>query len=93
MKDAASAFNDLNEALGYAVESGYRIYEADIRVALAWANAVDSRQSTVDSKQRARTEAARALRMSEEMGYYWGKVDAEEVLKEIGKQKAVGTKQ
>jgi len=37
MKDATSAFNDLNEALGYAVEGGYRIYEADIRVALAWA--------------------------------------------------------
>jgi tetratricopeptide (TPR) repeat protein len=83
MKDATSAFNDLNEALGYAVEGGYRIYEADIRVALAWANAVDSQQSTVDSKQKARAEAERALKMSEEMGYYWGKVDAEEVLKEI----------
>jgi hypothetical protein len=86
MKDATSAFNDLNEALGYAVEGGYRIYEADIRVALAWANAVDSSQSSVDRKQRARTEAERALRMSEEMGYYWGKVDAEEVLKEIRQQ-------
>ena len=38
MKDATSAFNDLNEALGYTVEGGYRRYEADIRVALAWAN-------------------------------------------------------
>jgi len=36
MKDATSTFNDLNEALGYAVDGGYRIYEADIRVALAW---------------------------------------------------------
>ena len=24
-------FSDLNEALGYAVDGGYRIYEADIR--------------------------------------------------------------
>ena len=37
MNDASAAFSDLNEALDYAVNSGYRIYEADIRVALAWA--------------------------------------------------------
>jgi tetratricopeptide (TPR) repeat protein len=85
MKDATSAFNDLNEALGYAVESGYRIYEADIRVALAWGWTVDSGQWIVN-REKARTEAERALRMSEEMGYYWGKVDAEEVLKEISKK-------
>ena len=85
--------DDLNEALEYALAGGYRIYEADIRVALAWANAVDSSQLSVvsmqsaeNSRQKTRTEAERALRMSEEMGYYWGKVDAEEVLKEIGKQ-------
>ena len=82
MKDATSAFNDLNEALGYAVEGGYRIYEADIRVALAWAGIVDSGQGSVD-REKAKMEAERALRMSEEMGYYWGKVDAEKVLKEI----------
>lgn len=34
-------------------------------------------------RQSAKVEAERALRMSEEMGYYWGKVDAEEVLKKI----------
>ena len=28
----------------------------------------------------ARAEATRAKQMSEEMGYYWGKVDAEEIL-------------
>ncbi len=38
MDDAPNAFNDLNEALGYALEGGYRIYEADIRVGLAWAH-------------------------------------------------------
>ena len=34
--DAASAQGDLNEALDYATAGGYRIYEADIRIALAW---------------------------------------------------------
>jgi tetratricopeptide (TPR) repeat protein len=73
MKDAQAAFSDLNEALNYAVEGGYLIYEADIRVALAWGYSVGSMQS-------AKVEVEHALRMSEEMGYYWGKVDAEEVL-------------
>lgn len=100
MKDATSAFNDLNEALGYAVEGGYRIYEADIRVALAWAHLTPipipspslpsasllgpSAVDAVDrGREQARVEAERALQMSEEMGYYWGKVDAEEVLNVI----------
>lgn len=77
MKDANAAFSDLNEALGYCVESGYRIYEADVRVALAWAYLAD------DDKQKAKESAERALQMSDEMGYYWGKVDAEEVLSVI----------
>ena len=70
-------FNDLNEALGYA-QGGYRIYEADIRVALAWAH-----RASGDSDM-AKAEATRALTMSKEMGYHWGKVDAEEVLGELG---------
>jgi tetratricopeptide (TPR) repeat protein len=76
------AFNDLNEALTYAVEGGYRIYEADIRVALAWAW-IASGQLVVGGQSsivKARAEAERALQMSEEMGYHWGKVDAEEIL-------------
>ena len=85
MQDATSAFNDLNEALGYAVDGGYRIYEADIRVALAWGWIVDSGQWVVN-REKAKMEAGRALRMSEEMGYYWGKVDAEEVLKVVSGQ-------
>ncbi|MEW5718098.1 MAG: hypothetical protein AB1817_05700 [Chloroflexota bacterium] len=31
---------------------------------------------------QAKTEAERALQMSEEMGYYWGKVNAEQVLEQ-----------
>jgi tetratricopeptide (TPR) repeat protein len=93
------AFNELNEALNYAVEGGYRICEADIRVALGWAwlasnqsspsgdFAVNSDQSSTVNGQpsivRAKAEAERALQMSIEMGYHWGKVDAEEVLEKI----------
>ncbi len=72
--DADNAFNDLDEALEYAVESGYRIYEADLRVARAWAHRC---RGEVD---QARAEAQRAQRESAAMGYHWGQVDAEEVL-------------
>ena len=77
MNDTDTAFTDLNEALNYAVESGYRVYEADTCVALAWAYLASS------EKEKARQSAERALQMSNEMGYHWGKVDAEEVLKAI----------
>jgi tetratricopeptide (TPR) repeat protein len=76
-QDSESAFCDLKEALGYALAGGYRIYEADIRVALAWAYLV------ANNKEAAREEAAYALRMSEAMDYYWGKVDADEILAKI----------
>jgi hypothetical protein len=33
--DAPAAFRDLNEALSYALDGGYRTYEGDTRVALA----------------------------------------------------------
>jgi tetratricopeptide (TPR) repeat protein len=72
------AFADLNEALGYALDGGYRIYEADIRVALAWAH------RAAGNPTAARAEAERARRMSEEMGYHWGQVDAAEVLAALG---------
>ena len=74
LRDAPAAFSDLNEALGYAVDGGYRIYEADIRVALAWAHLA------AGNPTRARQEAERAQQMSADMGYHWGQVDAAEVL-------------
>jgi tetratricopeptide (TPR) repeat protein len=79
--DAKAAFSDLNEALDYAVDGGYRIYEADIRIGLAWAHAAD------DNIKSASEQAQRALQMSEEMGYHWGKMDAKEVLEKIKKAK------
>jgi tetratricopeptide (TPR) repeat protein len=77
-RDSAAAFSDLNEALGYAVDSGYRIYEADIRVALAWAHLA------ADDRQAARAEVERAQQMSVQMGCHWGQVDAAEVLGAVG---------
>jgi tetratricopeptide (TPR) repeat protein len=74
------AFTDLNEALNYAVEGGYRIYEADTRVALAWAYLANG------EKEKAKQSAQHALQMSQEMGYHWGKVDAEEVLSVIASE-------
>jgi hypothetical protein len=73
------AFADLNEALDYSAESGYRIYEVDVRVALAWAH------SSTGDKSRARIEAEYAHHMSKEMGYYWGKIDSEEVIDTLEK--------
>jgi hypothetical protein len=70
-------FTDLNKALNYTVEGGYRIYEADIRVALAWAYHANG------EKEKAKQSAQCALQMSQEMGYHCGKMDAEEVLKNV----------
>jgi tetratricopeptide (TPR) repeat protein len=86
MKDANAAFNDLNEALGYCVESGYRIYEIDTRIAIAWAYLVNN------ENEKARGSAERALQMSSEMGYHWGKLDAQEVLDVIARGGKVPSK-
>jgi tetratricopeptide (TPR) repeat protein len=90
--EVSRAFNDLDEALGYATAGGYRRYEADIRVALAWAHLAaaltpnPSPKGRGESLVKARAEARRALQLSGEMGYHWGQVDAEEVLGELGKE-------
>ncbi len=73
----AAARRDLDEALNYALAGGYRIYEADIRVSLAWAHLAAGNPSA------AQREAEKAQRMSAEMGYHWGQVDAKEVLAKL----------
>jgi tetratricopeptide (TPR) repeat protein len=60
----------LDEALTYATTSGYRIYETDLRIALAWLHWREGDLVT------ARREADRAKRASEEMGYFLGQIDA-----------------
>ena len=76
--DAPAALSDLKEALEYATQCGYRIYETDIRVALAWAHLA------VGNPTAARAEAQRSLHMSTDMGYHWGQVNAEEVERTLG---------
>jgi tetratricopeptide (TPR) repeat protein len=83
MKEHQAAFNDLNEALGYCTESGYRRYEADCRVALAWTH------FRAGSNDQAREEAQKAIKLSEDMSYHWGKVDAKEVLKELSESTGI----
>jgi tetratricopeptide (TPR) repeat protein len=68
--DLVLARQYLDEALTYATTSGYRIYEANLRIALAWLHWREGDLVT------ARREADRAKRASEEMGYFWGQVDA-----------------
>jgi tetratricopeptide (TPR) repeat protein len=75
-----SIFGDLDEALSYARESDYRVHEADVRVAMAWAHLANGDSST------ARAEAVRARQMSKQMDYHWGQVDAKEVLAELDKR-------
>jgi tetratricopeptide (TPR) repeat protein len=72
--DLALARQYLDEALTYATTSGYRIYEADLRIALAW---LHWREGDLVI---ARREADRAKRASEEMGYFWGRVDASNLI-------------
>lgn len=80
MKDPAAASSDLNEALEYARAGGYRLYEADIRIALAWAHLA------AGNEDLARDEAGYALQMSQDMGYHWGIVDAKEVLAKLNER-------
>jgi tetratricopeptide (TPR) repeat protein len=68
------ARRDLEEALDYATAGSYRLYEADIRVGLAWAHL------KAGDPASAGAEAGRALALSAQTGYYWGRVDAQEVL-------------
>jgi tetratricopeptide (TPR) repeat protein len=77
LHEIVAARSDLEEVLEYATAGGYRIYEADIRLGLAWAEIAD--QNPV----AARTQAEYVQHISTDMGYYWGKVDAAELLAEL----------
>lgn len=80
--DGRFGLSNLNEALGHALKGGYRIHEADIRIALAWAHQAQGNLAA------AKAEAQQALNMSEEMGYHWGKVDAGVFLEKNGWKKS-----
>ncbi len=72
--DLDDANSDLYEALGYATAGSYRIYEADLRVGLAWARLAAGKLS------EASAQVEHARQISGEVGYHWGQVDAAEVL-------------
>ena len=63
--------------MDYALSGSYRLYEADIRVGIAW------KYWTAGNLQGAKVEAEKAKQMSKEMGYYWGQVDAMEVIDKL----------
>jgi tetratricopeptide (TPR) repeat protein len=71
---AKDAQIDLEEALVHATDDGYRIYEADARVSLS-----DALRAGHDD-QGAREQAEHAHRLSEEIGYHWGQLDAAALL-------------
>lgn len=75
--DATAARSDLEEAFVYALSGGYRLFEIDIRVALASAYLVEGNIA------KTQEQANKALEMSEKMKYYWGKIYAKEVLDSI----------
>ena len=72
-----TARNDLSEALRWATVNGYRLFEADVRVGLAWLHDAEGNFSA------ARVEATQAQQMSREMGYCWGAIAAAEILEKI----------
>lgn len=81
MSEGATAFqiarSTLEEALSYAIATGYRIQEADIRLALARV------YLAAGNNQTARIEAEYVQRMSQHMGYHWGQVAATDILDDL----------
>ncbi|HEX2080267.1 MAG TPA: serine protease [Longimicrobium sp.] len=73
-RHGGSALDDLEEALHEAATLGFNLLEADARVAIAWASLATGDQN------RLRREAEHAEDASATWGYYWGQVDAQEVL-------------
>jgi tetratricopeptide (TPR) repeat protein len=78
--DMITARSDLECSLSYAVTSGYRLYEADTRIGLAWM--LFHEGNLVAAQQ----EAEQAKHISEKISYYWGKIDVEKVLARLKNQ-------
>jgi tetratricopeptide (TPR) repeat protein len=72
--NAVAASNDLEEAFDYALTGGYRLNEANIRIGFAWMHRAANNFKT------AYKEAEQSQKMSLEMNYYWGQVNAAKVL-------------
>jgi tetratricopeptide (TPR) repeat protein len=72
--DAERARGDLEEAFQYALDAEHKLEEVNARVGLAWLYKAEGRPD------KARNMAGKALKMSEDMSYPWGRDDAQEVL-------------
>jgi tetratricopeptide (TPR) repeat protein len=64
-----AAYSDLSEALLHASTNDYLIYEAEIRISLAWCC------QTENDMKAAQAELDHAQSISSRTGYYWGQVD------------------
>lgn len=72
--DLPQANAALSETLSICTRCGYKLIEID--ALNIHAQILNAEGKTTD----ARTKAQTALSMSKDCGYYWGKVDAEEIL-------------
>lgn len=66
-----AALSSLQEALVCAKSGGYRLYEADIIIAMAYLHLASK------NSDFARRELLRARQMSLEMDYYWGQINSD----------------
>jgi tetratricopeptide (TPR) repeat protein len=71
------ALPDLLAALELCTAGGIRVYEADVRIGLAWHHLREG------DPEHARREVGAALAICEEIGYHWGLLDAREVLNAV----------
>jgi tetratricopeptide (TPR) repeat protein len=78
MNNPNAALSALEEALNVAITHGYRLYEADIHIGLAWT------YLNMDNKLASKSEAEYAKQISKGIGYFWGQKDSEEILAKIG---------
>lgn len=87
-RELDEARNELNEALKYAIKGGYRISEVNIRTSMAWLllkekEGTQSPEQEKDKRLQAKSEANVSLKMSNQMGYHWGRIDSEEILSSL----------
>lgn len=68
------AYSDLEEAYKYASESGYQLYKVDIILGLSLV--LLAQGNTSKAKERIET----AQKMSIKMNYYWGQLEADNLL-------------
>jgi tetratricopeptide (TPR) repeat protein len=77
------AFCNLNDALEYSKSSSYRIFEVDVRLGLSFA------LLSIDDLRASENEAIYAWKISRNIGYYWGDVEAMKIFSLIQNKKEI----